>query len=147
MLKEAAFLATKYESLFLETEAMLKSINKTWDDIEAIQAGEIRIPKYKFIDLAKKSYKKEITSATNFIDNKHYYDAPIDLVIIFKDSSWMERVLHDEFIAWYWQYCVKPTILSEEQNNYDIATLYSNGWNITLQDIINEKGKETNDDE
>lgn len=139
------FLAKKYESLFLETEAMLKSINKTWDDVEAIQAGEIRIPKYKFIDLAKKSYNIEITPDTNFIDNKHCYDAPNDLVIIFKDSSWLERGLHDEFLAWYWRYCVKPTLLSKEQNNYSITTLYGREWNITLQDIINEKGKKTND--
>ena len=121
MLIRNAKLSKGYKSLLEETEAMLKELRKEWDDVEFIQAGVIPIPIKQFKKLAQQPYKID---SDNQEDGWERYNRPVsDIVIGFKDKSWLERQDHDEFLDTYWVCCQVPEPLVNAEV-LDLKTLY-----------------------
>lgn len=101
-------------NLFEETECALFNYNKTWDDVSWIGGNSFYISVEQFIEAAKN---------TNYCCGYGSEEVAVDLVICFKDGSWLSRAEYDGSEWWKYNfYPQKPRIKFE--GNVKLADSY-----------------------
>ena len=84
-------------NLLEETERALVYYNKTWDDISWIGGNDFYISIEQF---------KEAAKNTNYNCGYGSEEVAVDLVICFKDGSWLSRAEYDG--SEWWKYNTYP---------------------------------------
>ena len=106
-------------NLLEETEYQFSVIGYNWADVDFIGGKEFSIPVTNFISAAADAY----------YDSKDFYSREVvrDLVIVFKDGSWLERS-NENFNSW-WIYKKTPQRPERERTikNLTIGQAAKNG--------------------
>lgn len=105
-------------NLFKETDEVLEEQGYDWSDIKWVGSSYIKFPTVnEFIKVAK---------ATEYDDGYGAQEIPFDLVIMFKDGTWLEREEYDG--SEWWVYMHKPIEPSTVMGKIDRLTDNSCMW-------------------
>jgi hypothetical protein len=78
-------------NLLKETEEDFRRIGKTWDDVSWVGSADVEIP----VDAFKKA-----AWATEYDSGYGTQEIPADLIVVFKDGSFLERYEYDGSEYW-----------------------------------------------
>ena len=106
-------------NLFEETEQIFSIYNKTWDDIAWIGGDDFCISIEQF---------KEAAKDTNYDAGYGSEEVAVDLVVCFKDGSWLSRAEYDG--SEWWKYNKYPQKLQMIFNGkIKLVNPNKAGWN------------------
>ena len=112
-------------NLYDETIHSIEESGHTIHDIFWIGSKEIQLPIQKFFEVAKN---------TTYANDYGIEEIPLDLVIVFKDNTFLKRSEYDG--SEWWTFCATPTRPRAMVRNFSNLVIQGTTGKRSLRDVI-----------